>query len=139
MNLESIHKLVNETSGWIGLISFILSILIAIRTSDIRKEITKKLKMDKYIDQKNRSLQRLNGIIKSMDKDNLFDEKLVNEIVREVSMLKHYKSFMDKHTRKNYDDLSEYIAKEFSLITRVELNRKMNRLAGDLSIKEVRI
>lgn len=133
------NKWLNSYGGLISTISFIVSVFIYFKTGQIKKSIKSLLSHEKYNDQKKKAKMNLQGILESIEKDNIFDEKLLGEIHREISALEHYTVFFDRKMNKNMKDIQKVLKNNFSDIKKEEIIITINKILGDLDISEVYI
>ncbi len=127
----------NIYGGFISLVSLVFSVIIFFLTGQIKKNIKNLLNHDKYISQKKKTKEKLEGILGSIKEDNIFDIKLIGEVSREISSLEHYSIFFDKKTKKNIEDINIILNKGFSDIESDELIKSINKVIGDLDINDI--
>lgn len=95
-----INDYLNYCGGLISTISSLVSIFIFVKTGQIKKSIKNLLSHEKYSVQKVKAKTRLEGILDSIQKDDIFDKELMGEIQREISALEHYAFFLIKKWEK---------------------------------------
>lgn len=99
---HQINILLNDVGGLISLIGIVLSILITIKTGQIKRSVKNLLDHNQYMKQKSICREKLEGLLKSITEDNLFDNGIVGEISREVATLTHYEVYFDRKTKKKH-------------------------------------
>lgn len=129
-----INDYLNYCGGLISTISFRVSIFIFVKTGQIKKSIKNLLSHEKYSVQKVKAKTRLEGILDSIQKDDIFDKELMGEIQREISALEHYAFFFDKKMGKN---IQKVLEKPYSNNKRDEVVIAINKILGDLDITEI--
>lgn len=135
----ALNDALNYCGGLISTVSFIVSIVIFFKTGQIKKSIKNMLNYEKYSNQKQKTQDNLQGILESIREDDIFDEKLLGEIHREIAALEHYTIFFDRKTSKNMKSMQKILKKEYSKIRRDEIVVAINKVLGDLDINEVYI
>lgn len=135
----ALNDTLNYCGGLISTISFIVSIVIFFKTGQIKKSIKNLLNHEKYSSQKQKVQSNLQGILDSIQKDDIFDEKLLGEIYREIAALEHYTIFFDRKMSKNMKNMQKILKKEYSNIRKDEIVFAVNKVLGDLDINEVYI
>lgn len=132
-----INDYLNYYGGLISTISFLVSIFIFVKTGQIKKSIKNLLSHEKYSVQKVKAKTRLEGILDSIQKDDIFDKELMGEIQREISALEHYAVFFDKKMGKNMKNIQKVLEKPYSNNKRDEVVIAINKILGDLDITEI--
>ena len=134
---QKANEWLNSYGGLISTISFLVSIFIFIKTGQIKNSIKSLLSHDKYLEQKKKAKNKLEGILDSVEKDDIFDNKIFGEINREISALDHYAIFFDKKMKTNVKEMKKIINCEFKDANKHEITIKLNKILGDLDINDV--
>ena len=133
-----INNWLNCYGGLISTISLFLSIFIYIKTGQIKNNIKNLLNHDNYEKRRNQAKKKLQGLLESIEQDNIFDDKLLGEINREIASLEHFSVFFDRKTKKNINLLKKQLNQNYELIKKEKHNLiiAINKLIGDLEVKE---
>jgi hypothetical protein len=133
-----INNWLNCYGGLISTISLFLSIFIYIKTGQIKNNIKNLLNHDNYEKRRNQAKKKLEGLLESIEQDNIFDDKLLGEINREIASLEHFSVFFDRKTKKNINLLKKQLNQNYELIKKEKHNLiiAINKLIGDLEVKE---
>lgn len=139
------NELFNFCGGLISTISFIVSILIFFKTGQIKKNIKNMLSHDKYVVKRKAANKNLEGILASIEKDKIFDNRILGEIHREISSLEHYSIFFDIKMQRNMKSMKRllekynknYNNKNKNDILRHEFIMAINKILGDLDIDDI--
>lgn len=131
---KSFNKLLNDYGGLIGFVSLIFSIIVFVKTEQIKNNIKNLLNHKDYEKIKGKVKNKLEGIVDSIKKDNIFDNALVGEIVKEISTLSHYSIYFDKRTTKDINTIEKLLANDISEINSGQLYKELNKIIGDLSV-----
>ena len=133
-----IYHLLNSYGGFISTVSLFLSIFIYIKTGQIKNNIKNMLNHENYNRKKNQAKKKLEGVLDSIEKDDIFDEKLLGEVNREIAALEHYSIFFDRKTKKNINLLKKQLNKDFDQINEKKYNliSTIYKVIGDLEIKD---
>ena len=113
-----INNWLNCYGGLISTISLFLSIFIYIKTGQIKNNIKNLLNHDNYEKRRNQAKKKLEGLLESIEQDNIFDDKLLGEINREIASLEHFSVFFDRKTKKNINLLKKQLNQNYELIKR---------------------
>lgn len=131
---KSFNKLLNDYGGLIGFVSLIFSIIVFVKTEQIKNNIKNLLNHKDYEKIKGKVKNKLEGIVDSIKKDNIFDNALVGEILKEISTLSHYSIYFDKRTTKDINTIEKLLANDISEINSGQLYKELNKIIGDLSV-----
>ncbi|MCI8891467.1 MAG: hypothetical protein HFH34_09030 [Eubacterium sp.] len=134
---KDINDWLNFYGGFISTVSFIVSLLIYFKTGQIKNNIKSLLSHEKYLQQKEKSKNNFQGILDSIQKDHIFDQKLLGEIHREISALDHYRLFFDRKMMKNMNDIKRVLKKDTAYMKCTEMIVAINKILGDLDIDEI--
>lgn len=135
---DNVNNGLNCYGGLISAISLLLSIFIYIKTGQIKNNIKNLLNHDNYEKRRNQAKKKLEGLLESIEQDNIFDDKLLGEISREIAALEHFSVFFDRKTKKNINLLKKQLNQNYELIKKEKHNLiiSINKLIGDLEVKE---
>lgn len=135
---DDINNWLNCYGGLISTISLFLSIFIYIKTGQIKNNIKNLLNHDNYEKRRNQAKKKLEGLLESIEQDDIFDDKLLGEINREIAALEHFSVFFDRKTKKNINLLKKQLNQNYELIKKEKHNLiiAINKLIGDLEVKE---
>lgn len=135
---DNTNNWLNCYGGLISTISLFLSIFIYIKTGQIKSNIKNLLNHDNYEKRKNQAKKKLEGVLESIEKDEIFDDKLLGEINREIAALEHFSVFFDRKTKKNINLLKKQLNQKYELIEKGKHNLIIiiNKVIGDLEVKE---
>lgn len=135
---KSVNDWLNGYGGFIGAVSLLLSVFIYAKTGQIKNNIKNLLNHENYEKRKKQTKKKLEGILESVNKDDIFDVMILGEISREIAALEHYSIFFDRRTKKNINLLKKQLNKEFSQIAKEKhkLISLINKVIGDLEIME---
>lgn len=135
---DDTNNWLNCYGGLISTISLFLSIFIYIKTGQIKSNIKNLLNHDNYERRRNQAKKKLEGVLESIEKDNIFDDKLLGEINREIAALEHFSVFFDRKTKKNINLLKKQLNQNYELIEKEKHNLIIiiNKVIGDLEVKE---
>ena len=131
---KSFNKLLNDYGDLIGFVSLIFSIIVFVKTEQIKNNIKNLLNHKDYEKIKGKVKNKLEGIVDSIKKDNIFDNALVGEILKEISTLSHYSIYFDKRTTKDINTIEKLLANDISEINSGQLYKELNKIIGDLSV-----
>lgn len=135
---SSINNELNSYGGFISAVSLLFSIFIYIKTGQIKNNIKNLLNYENYDKRKKQAKDKLEGILESINQDDIFDGRLLGEISREIEALEHFSVFFDRKTKGNINKLKKQIDRDFEQI-KVEKNKlinTINKVIGDLEINE---
>ncbi|MFI3214719.1 MAG: hypothetical protein R3Y24_15500 [Eubacteriales bacterium] len=131
------NEWLNSYGGLISTISFFVSIFIYVKTGQIKNSIKSLLNHDKYLKQKKKAQNKLQGMLDSIEKDDVFDNKILGEINREISALDHYAIFFDKKMKTNIKGIKKVINCKYQDIDKQDITIKLNKILEDLDINDV--
>ena len=132
----SINKFLNDYSGLVGAVSLLFSFFIFVKTGQIKKNIKSLLSHKDYEIRKKKAKKELEGMLASICKDDIFDDKLLGEVSREIASLEHYSLFFDKKTKRNIKELKKELEKDAYNRNKNNVIRSINKVIGDIEIKE---
>ncbi|MBQ4059425.1 MAG: hypothetical protein IJD40_10905 [Lachnospiraceae bacterium] len=135
---DDFNNWLNFYGGLISIIGLIFSFFTYYRTGQIKSNIRNLLKHDNYERVKKQSKKNFVGILDSITKDDVLDEKLIGEVNRQIAILEHYSIFFDAKTRRNIKSLKKELEKNIHdvIINKQVLITELNKVIGDLEYKE---
>ena len=101
--INVLTKTLNEYGGWISLISLLFSILLALMTGNIKKNIKLILEhkdLDKHRGNIQKSLAKdIQSICQNIHDDKLFDIYIISEIEEIIGLLEQHKKILPLRIR----------------------------------------
>lgn len=81
---KNVNDWLNGYGGFISAVSLLLSVFIYIKTGQIKNNIKNLLNHENYEKRKKQAKKKLEGILESINEDNIFDVMILGEISRSI-------------------------------------------------------
>lgn len=134
---DNINKELNIYGGLVGLISLIMTIFIYFRTGQIKKNIKNLLSHENYLVKKKKGKKDLQSIVDSINEDEIYDQRLLGEISKTISIIDRYALFLDVKTKKNIKNIRKLLSADINeLEKRNEMIICLNEIIGALEVDD---
>lgn len=126
-------------SGWvtilgtvISLISLVITIAISVRTKNIKDEIISIAKIKSFRESKGSIIKRIDGMIKTLDKDDIMDRKFTYDLRVIVNQLSEYKEFIKLRHKIYIWQINKITNKRIDVQNKDKLVSLLSKLTGEL-------
>ena len=134
--INVLTKTLNEYGGWISLISLLFSILLALMTGNIKKNIKLILEhkdLDKHRGNIQKSLAKdIQSICQNIHDDKLFDIYIISEIEEIIGLLEQHKKILPLRIRIELSCIQHELKKKTADINQELLCKKLSHIKGAL-------
>lgn len=134
--INVLTKTLNEYGGWISLISLLFSILLALMTGNIKKNIKLILEhkdLDKHRGNIQKSLAKdIQSICQNIRDDKLFDIYIISEIEEIIGLLEQHKRILPLTIRIELSCIQHELKKKTTDINQELLCKKLSHIKGAL-------
>ncbi|OGW37444.1 MAG: hypothetical protein A2Y97_00030 [Nitrospirae bacterium RBG_13_39_12] len=121
-------------ANWASVLSLVVSIILLIYAHGVKKTLIKYIDYKQWGSKKNKIYAELDGCLRLINEDNIFDRKQISDLKRLISTLEEFQ--FGKEHKRELEKLKRLLDGDLDNIDTIAVADKVAILLGKLSKKE---